>query len=107
MFTSRVFSRSHQPRLRATTARGRRSRARCRRGAYTVEFAIVAPILFLFVFGIIEFGRLLMVQHALNGAARIACRNASLATTINASGVDVAARNAMAAILPSAYDTSK
>jgi Flp pilus assembly protein TadG len=36
--------------------------------------AVVAPLLFLFFFAAIEFGRLLMVVHGLESAAREACR---------------------------------
>jgi Flp pilus assembly protein TadG len=39
-----------------------------------VEFAIVAPVMFLVIFGIIEFGRALMVTHLLTNAARQGCR---------------------------------
>ena len=35
---------------------------RNRRGAAVVEFAIVAPLFFLMIFGMIEFGRAIMVQ---------------------------------------------
>ena len=38
-------------------------------GAVAVEFALVAPILFLFVFGIIEFARLNMLRNSLENAA--------------------------------------
>lgn len=42
----------------------------CRRtGAVTVEFALVAPILFLFIFGIIEFARLNMLRNTIENAA--------------------------------------
>ena len=47
-----------------------------RRGASTVEFAIVAPVFFLMVLGIFEFGRGLMVMHLLADAARQGCRTA-------------------------------
>lgn len=45
-----------------------------RRGATAVEFAIVAPILFLLVLGMIEFGRATMVQALLNQSAAEGCR---------------------------------
>jgi len=45
-----------------------------RRGAAIVEFAFVAPVVFLFVFGLIELSRGLMVTHLLNNAARNGCR---------------------------------
>ncbi len=47
-----------------------------RRGTTVVEFAFVAPIFFLVVFGIIEFGRALMVQGVLVNAARAGARAA-------------------------------
>ncbi len=39
-----------------------------------MEFAIVAPIFFLFVLGFIELGRGYMVQHLMTNAARQGCR---------------------------------
>ena len=42
-----------------------RSCRRHRRGATFVEFALVGPVFFLFVFGMIEFGRMVMVQQIL------------------------------------------
>ena len=52
-------------------------RARCgRRGQSAVEFAMVAPLFFLLVFGITDFGRLFFtqvtLQHALREAGRYA-----------------------------------
>lgn len=49
-----------------------------RRGATAVEFAVVAPVLFLVILGIFEFGRAFMVQHLLSDAARAGCRLAIL-----------------------------
>lgn len=43
-----------------------------------VEFAVVAPLLFLFVFGMIEFGRMVMVQQIMTNAAREGARVAIL-----------------------------
>jgi Flp pilus assembly protein TadG len=56
-----------------------------RLGATAVEFALVAPILFALVLGIIEVGRGFMVIHLLNGAARQGCRAAVIpgSTTTN------------------------
>lgn len=45
-----------------------------RRGASAVEFAIVAPIFFLVVLGIVEFGRMVMVQQVITNAAREGAR---------------------------------
>ncbi len=47
-----------------------------RSGAAVVELAIIAPLLFLLVFGVLEYGRLVMVQQILTNAAREACRQA-------------------------------
>jgi Flp pilus assembly protein TadG len=49
-----------------------------RRGATAVEFAIVAPVAFMLILGLIEFGRGLMVQHLLNNAARQGARVATI-----------------------------
>jgi Flp pilus assembly protein TadG len=49
-----------------------------RHGAATVEFALVAPVLFMFVFAIFEFGRAFMVIDLLNDAARVGCREGAV-----------------------------
>jgi hypothetical protein len=51
---------------------------RNRQGAAAVEFAIVAPLFFLMVFGMIEFGRAVMVQQVLTNASREGARVAVL-----------------------------
>jgi hypothetical protein len=48
------------------------------RGAALIEFALVMPILFLLVFGIIEFGRGYHTKSSLAHAAREAVRIAAL-----------------------------
>jgi len=59
-------------------------RARClesmrgRAGASVVEFAIVVPVFFAFIIGIIEVGRGMMVNHLLLNAAREGCRTGVL-----------------------------
>lgn len=45
-----------------------------RRGAAMVEFAVVAPILFMIVFAVFELGRAIMVAELLTAGARIGCR---------------------------------
>ena len=45
------------------------SRRSVRHGAVTVEFALVAPILFMLIFGIIEFARLNMLRNSIENAA--------------------------------------
>jgi hypothetical protein len=51
---------------------------RNRRAAAAVEFAVVAPVFFLLVFGMIEYGRMVMVQQILTNASREGCRQAVL-----------------------------
>jgi Flp pilus assembly protein TadG len=55
---------------------GLRHRAgfRNRRGVAAVEFACVAPLFFLLVFGLIEYGRMVMVQQLLTNGAREGAR---------------------------------
>lgn len=68
--------------MRATRRRARPDR----RGASAVEFAIVAPLFFMLVFGCIEFGRALMVQQILTNASRVGAREA---ITLNATASEV------------------
>ena len=56
---------------------------RKQRGAAAVEFAVVAPIFILLLFGMIEYGRMVMVQQMLTNATREGARRAVLdGTTI-------------------------
>lgn len=45
-----------------------------RPGAATVEFAIVAPLFIMLVFGMIEYGRMVMVQQLITSAGREGAR---------------------------------
>jgi len=56
----------------------RRHRRRSRRGQSLVEFALVAPLLFLLLGGIFTFGLGVFYQQQLNNAAREAARYASI-----------------------------
>jgi Flp pilus assembly protein TadG len=47
-----------------------------RTGAAVTEFAFVAPIFFMFLFGIFEYGRLFMTRHVMDYAAREGVRYA-------------------------------
>ena len=78
-----------------------------RRGAAVVEFAIVAPVFFLLVFGLIEVGRMMMIRQSLTNAAREGCRAAVLATTTNSSKVDAAVRGYLQSITSKATDSNK
>jgi Flp pilus assembly protein TadG len=54
----------------ASAAAGPRKRI----GSAIVEFTVVAPLLVMVIFGIIEFGRTFMVMELLTEAARAGCR---------------------------------
>ena len=49
-----------------------------RRGSSAVEFAVIAPLMILFTFGLVEIGRLMLVKqtvtHATREGARVAVR---------------------------------
>jgi Flp pilus assembly protein TadG len=49
-----------------------------RRGAAAVEFAVVLPIFIILVFGMIEYGRMVMVQQVITNASREGARRAVL-----------------------------
>ncbi len=55
-----------------------RSRVRNRRGTAAVEFAVIAPLMMLFTFGLVEIGRIMLVKqsaiHATREGARVAIR---------------------------------
>ena len=51
---------------------------RNRRAAAAVEFAVVAPVFFLLVLGMIEYGRMVMVQQVITNASREGARRAVL-----------------------------
>jgi Flp pilus assembly protein TadG len=57
---------------------GLRALARDRQGGPVIEFAMAAPALFLFLFGIIELGYALWMQNALDSSVATASRCASL-----------------------------
>jgi Flp pilus assembly protein TadG len=59
----------------------RNARGERRRGAAMVEFAVVAPLLITFLFGIMEFGHVFKVRLTAQQAAREACRLAVLQST--------------------------
>ena len=54
----------------------RSRRCHARRGVAAVEFAILAPLFFLLIFGMIESGRAIMVQQVLVNASREGSRRA-------------------------------
>lgn len=62
-----------------------------RRGVALVEMAFVVSLVFLLVFGFIEFARMVMVKQALTDAARQGCRTAALITTTDSADAESAA----------------
>jgi len=86
---------------------GRRRKTLRRSGATAVEFAFVAPVFFLLVFGLIEMGRMVMVQQSLTNAAREGCRKAVLATTIDSNDVENAVRDYLQSVMSNANDTGE
>ncbi len=61
---------------------------------------------FLFIFGLVEFGRLLMVQQSLTNAAREGCREATLATTQSSADADAVVRDFLQPVIRNASDTN-
>jgi Flp pilus assembly protein TadG len=78
-----------------------------RSGVTAVEFALVAPVFFLFVFALIELGRMMMIQQSLTNAAREGCRAAVMANTTTSSEVDSAVRNYLLSVTPKASNPGK
>jgi Flp pilus assembly protein TadG len=72
------------------------ARNRPRRGAATVEFAVVLPVLLMFVLGVIEIGRLVMVAQVNTNAAREAARYAAQGGA-DAAAVEAYTRNYLTA----------
>jgi Flp pilus assembly protein TadG len=67
-----------------TRATRRGAGIRGENGATLVEFALILPILITFLFGIVEFGRLLNIQVMVTSAAREGARFASLGSSATA-----------------------
>jgi Flp pilus assembly protein TadG len=68
-----------------------RAKGRGDRGQAMVEFALIAPLLFIFLFGIIQFGVTFGGEVGLSNAAREVARYASTAP-VNASNLAVTAQ---------------
>ncbi len=90
---------------------------RPRRAAYIVEFAVVAPVFFLFIFALIDIGRGMMATSILNSAARAGCRTAVLPGKANSdvqtavsqalSGLGVSGTNTIIQVNGKTQDVSK
>ena len=62
-----------------------------RRGVSVVEVAVTLPLVILMAFGVIEFGRGMMVKHCLEEGARAGCRVAVLSDTTSQDVKDIVA----------------
>ena len=70
---------------------------RIRRGVATVETALVLSICFVFMFGLFDFCRLLMVRQVVANAAREGARYATVSTdTVTSSQVQTVVQNFLA-----------
>lgn len=82
------------------------------RGASALEFALTAPVFFLFIFGIIEFGLLFWTQLGLQHGTEMAARCATVNSTLCSNGNAIttyAAQQAFGLTLPAqtfTYSTS-
>ncbi|MFC7595434.1 TadE/TadG family type IV pilus assembly protein [Terrabacter sp. GCM10028922] len=70
--------------------------ARTERGASAVEFAIVLPVLFLVIAGIVDFGRYFFTQIQLTNAAREGARAAVVLPSPAASDMTAITQRALA-----------
>lgn len=68
-----------------------------REGTTAVEFALLAPALFMILFGAVEFGRLLWTQAALHFAVEEAARCASVTPSVCGTSAQTTAYAANAA----------
>lgn len=75
---------SNRSKGRVRRWRDRHRRARDERGATMVEFAIIAPLLFLLLFGIIDFGWLLNQQQDVRYGSREGARIAAVSSPLSA-----------------------
>ena len=76
-----------------------------RNGGAVVEFAIVAPLLILLVFGLIEYARIEMVLQTMNSAAQEACR-AGVVPGSTSADVSAAASDSLKGGLVSSFNVS-
>lgn len=98
---------ANRPENRGFVVRGGRQRA-ARRGAAVVEFAIVLPLFLLMVFGMVEYGRMVMAQQIITNAAREGARRgvidgattAEVTTLVNGYLTDASIGTATVSITP-------
>ena len=74
-------------------------------GQTLVEFALIASLLFLILFGIIEFGRIFHAYLVVTSAAREGARKAAITGT--AADIETAVRNAVSSLSTNVVSKSK
>jgi Flp pilus assembly protein TadG len=75
-----------------TRARLRRSVASCRRGATSIEVAIVAPLFFLLVLATVEFSRVSMLRNLVQDASYEAARECMVEGATSAEATELVQR---------------
>src|SRR5687767_6776079 len=76
------------------------SRDRRRRGAAVVEFAFVLPVFLLFLLGLLEISRAMIVISGLNNVARVGCRTGVMPFKSNSDVENVVKDKAASFALP-------
>lgn len=76
-------------------AAGRASRPRDQKGAAAVEFALVAPLLLILVFGVISYGYMLSFRQALSQGAAEGARAAAVSSYPDSADKEQAALDAI------------
>jgi len=74
---------------------GRRLDTRSEKGAAALEFAIIVPVLLLLVLGLIDIGRLLLVNMSLLSAAQQGARVSAMTSNIPDSTLSASVRGAI------------
>ena len=74
---------------------GRRLNKRSEKGAAALEFAIIVPVLLLLVLGLIDIGRLLLVNMSLLSAAQQGARVSAMTANIPDSSLSASVRGAV------------
>ena len=68
------------------------------RAAAMVEFAIIAPLLFALIFGIVDFGRVFLLYSNLTNVAREAARQGAVLQTPDTAAIGLIVRTKLAAV---------
>lgn len=84
----------------------RRSLLTDRRGVTATEFALLAPVFFMFLIGLLDLGQTIYGQTVLNGAVAQAARSSSLETA-DTTAADAEVASLVKKVLPGATITSK